>query len=352
MYCYLLSHILFVRMVCDDAIVADTQVPKDAVATFFGCIEDDILLDCIVAIHSGIHRDDARVEASSAFEYGMSLLLVVVPIGKAMVVEAASTVAEEADSKLVAIAEVVPVVFTLVDEPATTFVLHVRVVVEWVDIAKAVACGTKVDAYMHAADAHVCQGVVEAFYKYADAARLSVARDIGVGDVAVGRAAVCSVLDVYADCCVFDGRLPNGRLASAVDGDAFCYASSINDTAFQVVVAARHRDIVGGVFASETYHGLFAGPVFCGSYNGEVRKFECDAFLRVGRCEDGLADDIDAVGKENGAVRVRVDDALNVVADVFTCLRFYVIGDDDVASPGVHLGEQHYGQCQEQGDEC
>ena len=180
MYCYPLFHILFVRMVCDDAAVADTQVPKYAVATFFGCIKDDILLDCIVAIHSGIHRDDARVEASSALEHDVSLLLVVVPIGKAMVVEAASTVAEEADSKLVAIAEVVPVVFFLVDEAATTFVVFVRVVVERVYIAKAVACGTKEDAYMHTADAHVCQGVVVPFYKHADAVGLSVASDIGV----------------------------------------------------------------------------------------------------------------------------------------------------------------------------
>jgi hypothetical protein len=65
--------------------------------------------------------------------------------------------------------------------------------------------------------------------------------------------------------------------------------------------------------------------------NGEVREFECDAFLRVSRCEDGLADDVDAVGKEDGAVGVRVDDTLNVIADIFPCLRFYVIGDDDVA---------------------
>ena len=104
-------------MVCDDAAVADTQVPEDAVAAFFGCIEDDILLDCIVAIHSGIHGDDAGFEASSALEHDMSLLLVVVPIGKAVVVETASAVAEEADSKLVAIAEVVPVVFFLSIKP-------------------------------------------------------------------------------------------------------------------------------------------------------------------------------------------------------------------------------------------
>ena len=172
-------------MVCDEAAVADTQVPEDAVASFFSCIEDDILLDCIVAIYSSIHGDDARVEASSALEHGMLLLLVVVPIGKAVVVEAASAVAEEADSELVAIAEVVPVVFFLVDEAATTFVVFVRVVVKRVDIAKAIACGTKEDAYMHAADAHVCQGVVVPFYKHADAVWLSVARDICVGDVAV-----------------------------------------------------------------------------------------------------------------------------------------------------------------------
>ena len=260
--------------------------------------------------------------------------------------------AEEADGKLVAVAEVVPVVLLLVDEAATAFVLFVRVVVERVDIAEAVACGAKQDAHMHAADAHVCQGVVEAFYKHADAVGLSVARDICVGDVAVGRAAVCSVLDVYADCCVLDGRLPNGRLASAVDGDAFCYASAVDDAAFQVVVAARRRDVVRGVFAPEAYHGLFAGPVFSGPYDGEVREFECDALLRVGRSEDGFADDVYAVGKEDGSVGVRVDDALNVIADVFPCLCVYVISNNDVASRGVHLGEQHHGHCQEQGNEC
>ena len=83
MCCYPLFHILFVSMVCDEAAVADTQVPEDAVAAFFGCIEDDVLLDSIVAIYPGIHGDDARVEASGALEHGMSLLLVVVPIGKA-----------------------------------------------------------------------------------------------------------------------------------------------------------------------------------------------------------------------------------------------------------------------------
>ena len=173
-------------MVCNDAIVADTQVPKHAIATFFGCVENDILLDCIVAIHSGIHGNDARVEASSTLEYGMPLLFIVVPIGKAMVVEAAPAVTEKADSKLVAIAEIVPVVFFLVDKAATTFVLLVRVVVERVDIAKAVACGTKVDAYVHAAYAHVCQGVIEPFYKYANAIWLTIARNICVGDVAIG----------------------------------------------------------------------------------------------------------------------------------------------------------------------
>lgn len=91
------------------------------------------------------------------------------------------------------------------------------------------------------------------------------------------------MLDVYADCRVLDGRLPNGCFASAVDGDAFCYASAVDDAAFQVVVAAGRGDLVGGVFASETYHGLLAGPVFCSPYNGEVREFECDALLRVGR---------------------------------------------------------------------
>ena len=143
MYCYPLFHVLFVGMVCNDAGVADTQVPKDAVTAFLGCIEDNILLDSIVAIHSGIHGDDARIEASGALEHGVPLLLVIVPIGKAMVVEAASAVAEETDGKLVAIAEVIPVVFLLVDEAATAFVVFIRVVVERVDIAEAVACGAK-----------------------------------------------------------------------------------------------------------------------------------------------------------------------------------------------------------------
>ena len=83
-----------------------------------------------------------------------------------------------------------------------------------------------------------------------------------------------------------------------------------------------------------------------------MAKFESDALLRISRCEDGFADDVDAVGKINGAVGVCVDDALNVIADVFPCLSFYVIGDNDVASCGVHLGEECRRQCQEQGDEC
>ena len=109
--------------------------------------------------------------------------------------------------------------------------------------------------------------------------------------------------------------------------------------------------MVRGVFASEAYHGLLAGPALCGPYDGEVRELECDALLRVGRSEDGFADDVYAVGKVDGSVGVRVDDALNVIADVFPCLSFYVIGDNDVASRGVHLGEECRRQCQEQGDE-
>ena len=225
-------------MVCDEAAVVDGQVPDDAVAAFFGNIENDILLDSIVAVHAGIHGEKARVEASEALKHGVSFLFVVVPVGKAMVVETSSAVAEETDSKLVAITEVVPVVVFLVDEAATAFVVFVRTVVEWVDVAEAVACGTYEDTNMHTSYTHVCQGVVVTFYKHADAVRLIVARDICVGNVTVGRAVVYSILDVYADRSVLDGCLSDDSLASAVDGDAFCNASAVDDAAFQVVIAA------------------------------------------------------------------------------------------------------------------
>lgn len=84
-----------------------------------------------------------------------------------------------------------------------------------------------------------------------------------------------------------------------------------------------------------------------------MAKFESSsATLFCGSAgEDGFADDVYAVGKVDSAVGVRVDDALNVIADIFPCFRFNVIGDDDVASLGGLTSEQCCGHCQEQGEE-
>ena len=139
------------------------------------------------------------------------------------------------------------------------------------------------------------------------------------------------MLDVDAHRDVLDRGIPDHRLASAVNRHASGHAAAVNHASVEEVVAAVDGDTVEGILAAQPDHGLFGmAPRVHGLDDGIVREQQGHALARVGRGEQGFADEIHAVGKEQCAVGMLVDDLLQGIAHVGLSVGFHIVGHDHV----------------------
>ena len=230
--------------------VGNRKVEENSVASAFGGFENLVLLCRVALAYPGVHVHHAGIEPALGAEHGVLLATVTVPVNKAVVVQARAPVGVESGGKLVAVAEVVPVVPALVNESAAAFVSFLVVVVERVEVAHAVAARLEVHAYVHPANAHVGKRVVEPLDKHAHTLRREVAHDIHIVYVAVRRAAVGSMLYVQAHGNVLNRRVAHHGLAPAVDRHSFGHLVPVDYSSVKEIVAARNAYVVVRVFAA------------------------------------------------------------------------------------------------------
>ena len=109
-------------VVGDELFVAEVEIIEHSLTTLFLALKNFVLLDCVVLAYTDIQPLHIGVELTLRLEYNVLLASLRVPKGEAVGVVAVATILDQKGSgKLIAIAEVVEVVATLVDDINITF---------------------------------------------------------------------------------------------------------------------------------------------------------------------------------------------------------------------------------------
>ena len=131
--------------------------------------------------------DHKGVELSFGLEENMLFAIVVVPICKAVLIDAAlASLHLESDAELVAVAEVIPVVVTLIDKAAACLVCFLVIVEERVDVCQGVRSSADDEAHMDSSYTYVCKSVVISFHKHSYAAFGIVSGNVDACDICIG----------------------------------------------------------------------------------------------------------------------------------------------------------------------
>ena len=85
------------------------------------------------------------------------------------------------------------------------------------DVTKTVASCFQVNADVDISNTHVRERVVMTFDKQSYRIDLSIAGDVHIADISIGRTTVSSVFDVDSHSHVFDGHVLNLRFPSSID---------------------------------------------------------------------------------------------------------------------------------------
>lgn len=122
--------IFLIHFVREDLGIRDVEIGDPTVAAVFGGVEDEVGLGRGVPLaHAGGEVGHVCVELACGLDRSVALAGVVVPIHEAVVEDVFVAVVEEAGRKLVAVAEVEPVVVAFADESDALLVV-LRSVVE------------------------------------------------------------------------------------------------------------------------------------------------------------------------------------------------------------------------------
>ena len=123
-------------VVGDESRIADVESLEHSLATLAVALENFILLDCVVLAYTDIQPLYIGVELALRLKYNVFVASLRVPKGEAVGVVAVATILDQKGcGKLIAIAEVVEVVATLVDKSTARCNLLMSAIVERVDVA-------------------------------------------------------------------------------------------------------------------------------------------------------------------------------------------------------------------------
>jgi hypothetical protein len=123
-------------VVGDKSRIADVEIIEHSLATLLTALKNLVLPDCVVLAYADIQPLHIGVELTLRLEYNVFVASLRVPKGEAVGIVAVATILDQKGcGKLIAIAEVVEVVATFVDETATRCNLLMSAIVERVDVA-------------------------------------------------------------------------------------------------------------------------------------------------------------------------------------------------------------------------
>ena len=153
-----------------------------------------------------------------------------------------------------------------------------------------------------------------------------------------------------------DAHTAHARLSATVYRHAVGHIAAVYDAAREPIVAAGHVDGVEGVLASQPYDSLLLGPFSYGLDACEVGQHQLHTLLRVGGREDGVRHAVGAVGEEDGAVGVAVDDVLQRVGHIGLSVIADEVGHRHVVLVVLllclALGMGEHGACDEHDEQC
>ena len=205
-----------------------------------------------------IEVSHARIELTLGLEANMLFSTIRVPIGKAVVIEAAAVFGYgKTCGELIAVTELIPIIARPIEESATCGIVAIlTAIVQGVDIAKRVGLRTQLNTCMYGCNTHIGEGVIETLNKQTDRGGGVVAYDIHARDVAIRGVVVGTALDVDTQLGIFNRGVADNRLTTAINRDACGHARAINHSSVEVVVATRNGYIIGLILTAQTYHSL------------------------------------------------------------------------------------------------
>ena len=174
---------------------------KNAGASLFSHGENDVV--CLAFFESDFEIGDDGAEKPIGFECGVFVSLGGIPHAVATVVHTVDIVVFPiAVAEIVTVADVEPVGSPIVVKAATSFKIIEIQGEKGMNVAQNVACGMNHNPLINIGDAHVGEGVVEAFHQNPDGVLRAVAHNVYVGNIRVGRSVIGTEFDVNADFCV------------------------------------------------------------------------------------------------------------------------------------------------------